>query len=233
MPCSRVHFSRTLVRGPGLEASPQGAVQEAGGPSFLHPGPDASLSSGSACCPEARLGGVDDAVAEASDGVNVPQAPAGPPRPVHVEVLQAQSGQVLQRLLGAREVAAYQNLMSLRDQTDTFMEFISSRRTSDQLLHNLRHQNKLQFKPRLVCRVVNCGVRVDGDLAGASSVAIDGGAHLLSHQQGGDLLLRGDELTSLGLLQGFPDEAGVTLDLRAGITLSHPEWDHSYYTVTR
>lgn len=61
-------------------------------------------------------------------------------------------------------------------------------------------------------------------------MTVDGGAHLLSHQQGGDLLLRGNKLTSLGLLQGFPDETGVTLDLRAGVTLPYPESDHSYYT---
>jgi len=64
-------------------------------------------------------------------------------------------------------------------------------------------------------------VRVNGDLAGASSVAVDGSGHLLPHQQGGDLLLRGDELTSLGLLQGLPDESGIALDLRARLT--YPE----------
>lgn len=63
-------------------------------------------------------------------------------------------------------------------------------------------------------------------------MAIDSGAHLLSHQQGSDLLLRGNKLTGLGLLQGFPHEAGVTLDLRARVTLPHPEWDHIYYTST-
>ena len=54
-------------------------------------------------------------------------------------------------------------------------------------------------------------------------MAVDGGAHLLPHQQGGDLLLRGDELTSLGLLQGLPDESSVALDLSAGVTLTYPE----------
>lgn len=43
-------------------------------------------------------------------------------------------------------------------------------------------------------------------------MAVDSGAHLLSQQQGGDLLLRGDELTSLGLFQGFPDETCVALN---------------------
>lgn len=74
----------------------------------------------------------------------------------------------------------------------------------------------------------SCGVRIDGDLAGASSMAVDGGAHLLSHQQGGDLLLRGNKLTSLGLLQGFPDEAGVALDVCARVALAYPESDHTH-----
>lgn len=54
-------------------------------------------------------------------------------------------------------------------------------------------------------------------------MAVDGGGHLLPHQQGGDLLLRGDEFTSLGLLQGLPDESGVAFDLRARVTLTYPE----------
>ena len=54
-------------------------------------------------------------------------------------------------------------------------------------------------------------------------MAVDGGAHLLPHQQGGDLLLRGDELTSLGLLQGLPDESSVALDLSAWVTFTYPE----------
>lgn len=58
-------------------------------------------------------------------------------------------------------------------------------------------------------------------------MAVDGGAHLLSHQQGGDLLLRGNKLTSLGLLKGFPDETGVTLNICAGKTLTDPESDHN------
>lgn len=57
-------------------------------------------------------------------------------------------------------------------------------------------------------------------------MAVHGGAHLLSHQQGGDLLLGGNKLTSLGLLQGFPDEAGVALDICAGVALTYPESDH-------
>lgn len=52
----------------------------------------------------------------------------------------------------------------------------------------------------------SCGVRIDGDPTGASSVAVNCGAHLLPHQQSGDLFLRRNKLTSLGLLQGFPDE---------------------------
>lgn len=53
-------------------------------------------------------------------------------------------------------------------------------------------------------------------------MAVHRSAHLLSHQQGGDLLLRRYKLTSLGLLQGFPDEAGVAFNLCAGVTLAYP-----------
>ncbi len=73
-------------------------------------------------------------------------------------------------------------------------------------------------------------MRIDGDLAGASAMAVDSGAHLLSHQQGGDLLLGGNKLTSLGLLQGFTDETGVALDFCARKTLTYPESeDITYY----
>lgn len=53
-------------------------------------------------------------------------------------------------------------------------------------------------------------------------MAVDSGAHLLPHQQGDDLLLRGDELTSLGLFQGFPDETCVALNFRARKALTYP-----------
>lgn len=53
-------------------------------------------------------------------------------------------------------------------------------------------------------------------------MAVDSGAHLLSQQQGGDLLLRGDELTSLGLLQGFTNEACVALNICTRKALTHP-----------
>lgn len=53
-------------------------------------------------------------------------------------------------------------------------------------------------------------------------MAVDSGAHLLPHQQGGDLLLRGDELTSLGLFQGFPDETCVALNFCARKALTYP-----------
>lgn len=66
-------------------------------------------------------------------------------------------------------------------------------------------------------------VRVDGDLARASSMTVDGGAHLLSHQQGGNLLLRGDKLPGLGLLQGFADESGVALDVCPREALAYPD----------
>lgn len=67
------------------------------------------------------------------------------------------------------------------------------------------------------------GVRIDGNLAGTSSVTVHGGAHLLPHQQGSDFLLRGNKLTSLGLFQGFPDESSVALDLCARIALTYPK----------
>lgn len=53
-------------------------------------------------------------------------------------------------------------------------------------------------------------------------MAVDSGAHLLSQQQRGDLLLRGDELTSLGLFQGFPDETCIALDFCARKALAYP-----------
>lgn len=62
-------------------------------------------------------------------------------------------------------------------------------------------------------------------------MAVNGGAHLLSHQQGGDLLLRGNKLTSLGLLQGFPNETGVALDICAGKALTYPESDHITHSL--
>lgn len=57
-------------------------------------------------------------------------------------------------------------------------------------------------------------------------MTVDGGAHLLSHQKGGDLLLGGNKLTSLGLLQGFANETGVALDICAGKALTYPESDN-------
>lgn len=53
-------------------------------------------------------------------------------------------------------------------------------------------------------------------------MAVDSGAHLLSQQKGGDLLLRGDELTSLGLFQGFPDETCVALNFCTWKVLAYP-----------
>lgn len=62
-------------------------------------------------------------------------------------------------------------------------------------------------------------------------MTVDSSAHLLSQQQGGDLLLGGNKLTSFGLLQGFADEAGIPLDLCAWITLTYPKLQiHSTFT---
>lgn len=54
-------------------------------------------------------------------------------------------------------------------------------------------------------------------------MTVDGGAHLLSHQQGGNLLLGGNKLPSLGLLQGFSDESGVALDVCPREALTYPD----------
>lgn len=67
-----------------------------------------------------------------------------------------------------------------------------------------------------------CGVRVDGDLAGASSVAVHGGAHVLSCHDGADLLLRRDVLPGSRPPQGVEGEGGVAIHLRAGRELSSP-----------
>lgn len=87
---------------------------------------------------------------------------------------------------------------------------------------------------RMACAAYlsGCGVRIDGDLARASSMTVHSGAHLLSHQQGGDLLLGGNKLTSLGLLQGFSDESGVALDLCAWKALAYPESDSITHLFT-
>lgn len=66
------------------------------------------------------------------------------------------------------------------------------------------------------------GVGVDGDLAGASSVAVDGGGHFLSGEQCHDFLLRGNKLSGLGLLQRLADEMGKHFNLCAGEELSNP-----------
>lgn len=94
----------------------------------------------------------------------------------------------------------------------------------------------MHFKEKYVCvsivfmHLSSSGVWVDGDLAGTSSMAVDSSAHLLPQQQGGDLLLRGNKLTSFGLLQGFSNEGGIPLNLRAWITLTYPELQIHKYT---
>lgn len=66
------------------------------------------------------------------------------------------------------------------------------------------------------------GVRVDGDLAGASTVAVDRGGHFLPGEKSHDFLLRRDKLSGLGPLQRLADEMGKHFDLRAGEKLSDP-----------
>ena len=113
-----------------FEASPQGAVQEAGGPTLLrgpsygpldpghplpipHPCPSGPRGSRPGPCP--RLGGVHDAVAETRDWIDVAQAPSRPACAVALEILKPQSRQVLQILLRGREMAADQRLMGLTE----------------------------------------------------------------------------------------------------------------------
>ena len=57
------------------------------------------------------------------------------------------------------------------------------------------------------------GVGVDGDLAGAPTVAVDRGGHLLSGEEGDDLFLGRNILSALGLLQRLADEMGKQFDL--------------------
>lgn len=74
----------------------------------------------------------------------------------------------------------------------------------------------------VVTHLSGCCVRIDGDLAGASSVAVNGGAHVLPGHDGADLLLRWDILPGSSLPQGVEGEGGVTIHLRTGEELSSP-----------
>lgn len=73
-----------------------------------------------------------------------------------------------------------------------------------------------------VTHLSSCCVGVNGDLAGASSVAVNRGAHVLPGHDGADLLLRRDVLPGSGLLQGVQGEGGVAVHLRAGQQLPGP-----------
>lgn len=75
-----------------------------------------------------------------------------------------------------------------------------------------------------VTHLSGCRVRVDGDLAGSSSVTVNRGAHLLPGHDGADLLLRRHVLPGSGLPQGVQGEGGVAVHLRAGVELSGPAW---------
>lgn len=72
------------------------------------------------------------------------------------------------------------------------------------------------------CYLSSSGVRVNGDLAGASSMAVDRGGHFLPGEKSHDFLLRWDKLSGLGPLQRLADEMGKHFDLRAGEKLSDP-----------
>lgn len=65
-------------------------------------------------------------------------------------------------------------------------------------------------------------MRVDGDLAGSSSVTVDGGAHVPPGHDGSDLLLRRDVFSGSSLPQCFEGEGGVMVHLRAGEQLASP-----------
>lgn len=69
------------------------------------------------------------------------------------------------------------------------------------------------------------GVRVNGDLAGASSVAVDRGSHFLPGEKCNDFLLRRNKLSGLGPFQRLADEMGKHFDLCAGEKLSDPGKD--------
>lgn len=56
---------------------------------------------------------MQDAVAQAADGIDAAEVPSGPTSPVAVEILESQGSQVLQSFLRGWEVAAYQRLMRL------------------------------------------------------------------------------------------------------------------------
>lgn len=75
-----------------------------------------------------------------------------------------------------------------------------------------------------VTHLSGCCVRVDGDLAGSSSMTVNRGAHLLPGHDGADLLLRRHVLPGSGLPQGVQGEGGVAIHLRAGVELSGPAW---------
>lgn len=66
------------------------------------------------------------------------------------------------------------------------------------------------------------GVRVDGDLAGSSTVAVNRCAHLLPGNDGADLLLRRHVLPGPGLPQGVQGKGGVALHLRARVKIFCP-----------
>lgn len=66
-------------------------------------------------------------------------------------------------------------------------------------------------------------MRVNGDLAGASSVAVHRGGHFLSVKQCNDFLLGRNELPALRLLQRLADEVGKHFDVCAREQLLNPE----------
>lgn len=54
-------------------------------------------------------------------------------------------------------------------------------------------------------------------------MAVDGGGHFLPGEQCHDLLLRGDKLSGLGLLQRLANEMGKHFDLRTREQFLNPE----------
>lgn len=106
--------------------------------------------------------------------------------------------------------------------------------TSDQLLHDLITEEEqqcywanLRMKLALKCstqtHLSSCGVGVDGDLAGTSSMTVNRGSHFLPGEQRYNFLLRGNKLSGLGLLQGLTYEMGKHFNFSSREQLPDPE----------
>ena len=66
------------------------------------------------------------------------------------------------------------------------------------------------------------GVGVDGDLAGASAMAIHCGRHFLPVDQSFDFISGRHKLSAFGFLKGFVDKEGVLLHLGSWELFPYP-----------